>query len=119
MASSSTDTRAARKDDYEALRELKKRASELNFYSREEEIAATLKELSSARENGQWHLTNDEAYPNYVLQLLSLKQQEKLIEEQKQSSEELVTSTKYLAYATIALAIFTAILSLEPWLSGK
>lgn len=51
--------------------------------------------------------TEKTCFLNYLLGLLSLKQQKKLLEEQKRANEKLVMATWVLAVATIITAIIT------------
>ena len=92
---------------------MEKRIWDLNFDSDEAEIMQKLKELITSRVNNTEHQNErDDVSINYALQLLNLKQQQKLVQEQKNGNHELVKSTKWLAYATIGLAIITAIIGL-------
>ena len=52
-------------------------------------------------------------FQNFAANLLNLKQQKKLLEDQKGSNKKLVIATWVLAGATIALAIITLILAIK------
>lgn len=112
----SSDDDQKRRDDYNKLRDLKKRASDLNFHSKEDEIVATLKELSSARvNNGHWHLEYDESFTNYVLQILHLKQQEKLLIEQNQYNRKQILWARVVAITAVLTFLVTlGILKFNP-----
>ena len=107
-------------EDRKRLHALEKKVWSLNFHSDEEEIAGILRDLASERfNNGDWSFETTTLSVNYAIQLLNLKQQQKLVQEQRKGSQELVTSTRWLAYATIALAAITAIIGLAPMCSSK
>jgi hypothetical protein len=120
ITANADDRRRKPQEDRERLRSLEMRVWSLDFHSSEEEIAEVLRALTSERfNNGDWSYVTTTLSVNYAIQLLNLKQQQKLVQEQRRGSDELVTSTKWLAYATIALAVITAIIGLAPMWSNK
>jgi hypothetical protein len=83
---------------------------EFNFDSDDNEIVSLLQRLMRERVGITERLgERKDISINYAMQLLAFKQQQKLFNEQRDGNRGLVRSTKWLVYATMLLAIITAL----------